>query len=173
MTSVRRNWFSDVVVCQRGWTLNCWMPEGNPARCIREKYVCDGQNDCFNGFLISDEFGCSEWSFVLYIYIYIRYFLTRTRERRNNFRRARIVSRMHRRVITKIQNTRAPIFVFEILLYFRVRYSYSFNAWFAYKTRYFVRHYKTVFRTLIYINVAKLFFNTLKFTTNFTIFSIV
>lgn len=73
-------WFSGVVVCQRGFALNCWMPGGNPSRCISQAYICDGQNDCFNGFSISDEFGCSKWSFAflildfeynLYFYVYI------------------------------------------------------------------------------------------------------
>lgn len=51
---------SGVVVCQKESTLSCWMPEGNPSRCIQQDYICDGQNDCFNGFSISDEFGCGK-----------------------------------------------------------------------------------------------------------------
>ncbi|XP_026810792.1 G-protein coupled receptor GRL101-like isoform X1 [Rhopalosiphum maidis] len=50
----------DVIVCTTGSTLSCWVPEGNPSRCIRQKYICDGQNDCFNGLSISDEFGCDK-----------------------------------------------------------------------------------------------------------------
>ncbi|XP_050428595.1 G-protein coupled receptor GRL101-like [Adelges cooleyi] len=48
-----------VVVCRRGSSLNCWMPEGSSSRCIKERYICDGRNDCFNGF---DEFGCEDES---------------------------------------------------------------------------------------------------------------
>ncbi|XP_050537187.1 G-protein coupled receptor GRL101-like [Daktulosphaira vitifoliae] len=46
-----------VIVCRRGFSLNCWMPVGSPSRCIKERYICDGHNDCFNGF---DEFGCND-----------------------------------------------------------------------------------------------------------------
>uniref|UniRef100_A0A2S2Q070 G-protein coupled receptor n=1 Tax=Sipha flava TaxID=143950 RepID=A0A2S2Q070_9HEMI len=53
-----------IVVCQKESTLSCWMPEGNPSRCIRQEYICDGQNDCFNGFSISDEFGCVNNSYL-------------------------------------------------------------------------------------------------------------
>lgn len=64
-------------MCKKETTISCWVLYGDPSRsrCIHQKYICDGQNDCFNGDSISDEFGCREYSHnIIYIFIIILIF---------------------------------------------------------------------------------------------------
>ncbi|XP_024084029.1 G-protein coupled receptor GRL101-like isoform X2 [Cimex lectularius] len=48
--------------CIVGTSLACGTTERNRAeeRCIASGFLCDGQNQCFNGKYLSDEFGCKE-----------------------------------------------------------------------------------------------------------------
>ncbi|XP_075225702.1 G-protein coupled receptor GRL101-like [Lycorma delicatula] len=52
-----------VALCHVGSALSCSVPASSHSknRCIAQKYICDGFNDCHNGDFFSDEFGCGSF----------------------------------------------------------------------------------------------------------------